>query len=785
MGVASAGANGDGHLPPAAWNDTSRPFDRDATIGEVVRAAARRYPGRPALVAPGGATISHAELDRWTDQMACLLRAAGAGREGFVGLYSHHCVTAVASLLAVLKAGAPYVPLDPAWPRQRVVSLLTSLDVRCLITGRPQLEDVQEFRWDVPSLRRVLCPEIGSAHTWDPALDRGMVEDFFNFLSSEPDPLVAAGFNLRPSDRPYTPADVRAYRDHVARLAGEAGAQGGAILEVGCGSGEIVAALAPVAGRYVAVDPAQEAVDRSSQIADRAGFPVEGRVLFAHEVAAVGGGFDLVIMASTVQFLPDLDYLLDTLATLATLLRPGGTIVLADLIDPALEDHAGLRVSPALLESLPRLMPGIASADVRRRPPGLLADRLALRYDALLRVDGSAAADGGGAARNALRVWTGADVARQPAQPPPELASADSLAYAIFTSGSTGPPKGVLIQHRSVINLLDWGNRIFEIVPQDQLLFTTSFCFDLSVYDILGPLAAGAAVRVASDQEIAEPGALADIMEAEPVTIWDSAPAALLMVAPFLEIGEPSGRDHLRLVLLSGDWVPLTLPDEIRQAFPGCRVIALGGATECTVWSNHFPVAEVDPAWPSIPYGRPMQNTRYYVLGSGLRPCPVGAAGDLYIAGDCVAVGYARQPALTAARFLPDPWAVRTGERMYRTGDRARWLPGGDLEFLGRLDDQVKIRGYRIELGEVRGALTQCPGIRAAVVLAVASSEPAGQDLAAFYVPTSEPLAPARLHDFLAGILPAYMIPPRVVAVPELPLGSTGKVDRVQLLRRL
>lgn len=783
--MVAASAAETGGLPPAAWNDTSRPFDRDASIGELLRAAAGRHPGRPALVAPGGGTITHAELDRWTDQMGRLLREAGVGRGRFVGLYSHHCVTAVASLLAVLKAGAPYVPLDPAWPRQRVVSLLTSLDVRCLIVGQPQLPDAAEFRWEVPSLRRVLCPEIAAARTWQPVLDREMVEEFFNFLSSEPDPLVAAGFNLRRSDRPYTPQDVRAYRDHVARLALEAAGEGAAILEVGCGSGEIVAALAPVASRYVAADPAQEAVDRSAGIAARAGFPVEGHVLFGHEIAAVGDGFDLAIMASTVQFLPDLDYLLDTLATLTSLLRPGGTVLLADLIDPALEEHAGLRVPPAMLDSLPRLMPGIAAAEVRRRPPGLLADRLALRYDALLRVNGSSSADRGRAARNALRVWTGADVRRQPSQPLPELACADAIAYAIFTSGSTGPPKGVLIQHRSVVNLLDWGSRVFEMAPEDRLLFTTSFCFDLSVYDILGPLAAGASVRVASDEEMAEPGALADIMEAEPVTIWDSAPAALLMVTPFLQIGEPVGRDRLRLVLLSGDWVPLTLPDEIRAAFPGARVLALGGATECTVWSNHYPVAEVDPAWPSIPYGRPMQNARYYVLGPGLLPCPVGAPGDLYIAGDCVAVGYAGQPALTAARFLPDPWAVLAGERMYRTGDRARWLPAGDLEFLGRLDDQVKIRGYRIELGEVRGALTQCPGIRAAVVLAVAGTDAASKDLAAFYVPADEPLAPARVQEFLAGILPAYMIPQRIVAVPELPLGSTGKVDRVQLLRRL
>ncbi|MBT2458012.1 AMP-binding protein [Streptomyces sp. ISL-86] len=147
-----------------------------------------------------------------------------------------------------------------------------------------------------------------------------------------------------------------------------------------------------------------------------------------------------------------------------------------------------------------------------------------------------------------------------------------------------------------------------------------------------------------------------DLLEQEPI-IWDSAPAAMAHVMPILECRDPEGRKDLRLILLSGDWIPVSLPDEIRGEFPGARVVALGGATECTVWSNSFPIGDVDPAWPSIPYGRPMQNARYYVLDAGLEPCPVGVPGDLHIAGDCVALGYAGAPRLTAARFLPERFA--------------------------------------------------------------------------------------------------------------------------------
>ncbi|MFI9388801.1 amino acid adenylation domain-containing protein [Kutzneria sp. NPDC052558] len=761
--------------PPPEWNDTARPFRRDATIPQLVREAAERHPDRPALVS-AQEILTHAELDAWTDRFAQLLHELGIGPGRFVALHSDRTPHAVAALVAVLKAGASYVPLDPAWPRARVVSLLAELDVRCVIAGRAQLRAVQELRWATPSVRDVVCPEIAPPNTWDEVLDREMVEEFFDFLSGEPDPLEAAGFNLRRSHRPYRPQDVTDYRDHVARLALDAVGEQGAILEVGCGSGLITEALAPTARRYVATDPSGVAVERNIATAAELGRAIEGTACYAHEVAdKVSGPFDLIIMASTVQFLPDMDYLLATLASYRRLLRPGGRILLADLIDPEIESHAGLRVPPALLRRLPELVDGIVDARVLRRRPEAFAGELSTRYDAVLEVGA-----GDGRTRRAGRVWTGADITARPAAPLPDAATADDIAYAIFTSGSTGKPKGVVVDHRSVVNLVDWLNRTYQVGPDDRLLFIASFCFDLSVYDMFGVLAAGGSVRVCDQAELSEPETLIDIIGQEPITIWDSAPAALCMLTPYLL---PDTGDRLRLVLLSGDWVPLTLPDEIWAGYPNASVVALGGATECTVWSNHFPVGEVDPAWPSIPYGRPMDNARYYVLDADLRQCPVGVAGDLHIGGDCVALGYIGAPGLTASKFLPDPWAPGPGERMYRTGDRARWLPDGNVEFLGRTDDQVKVRGYRIELGEVRGALAQCPGVRAATVVPVET--PGGKDLAAFYVPAGDPLSPEEVRGFLATVLPTYMIPARILPVESFPLRDTGKVDRAALISRL
>ncbi|MFB9441887.1 amino acid adenylation domain-containing protein [Dactylosporangium vinaceum] len=372
-------------------------------------------------------------------------------------------------------------------------------------------------------------------------------------------------------------------------------------------------------------------------------------------------------------------------------------------------------------------------------------------------------------------LWTGAE---PPADAPaPRRAKAGDQAYVIFTSGSTGAPKGVVLTHAPVVNLIEWVNETHAIGPDDRVLFVTSLGFDLSVYDVFGVLAAGGSVRVATAAEIGDPQRLLSILDSEPITFWDSAPAALQQLEPLFAMRPPPAATSLRLVFLSGDWVPLSLPDAVRTAFPGARIVALGGATEAAIWSNSFPVGVVDPAWTSIPYGRPIANAHYYVLDAALRPAPVGAPGDLYIGGDCLALGYHGDPALTAGKFVPDHLSGRSGARLYRTGDRARYWPGGTIEFLGRIDNQVKVRGFRIELGEVEAALATLPGVATAV--AVVHGERADAQIVAYIVP--EPGVypdPRYVREQAAELLPAYMVPSHVMLLDAVPVTANGKLDR-------
>ena len=358
---------------------------------------------------------------------------------------------------------------------------------------------------------------------------------------------------------------------------------------------------------------------------------------------------------------------------------------------------------------------------------------------------------------------------------------AQDLAYIIFTSGSTGNPKGVAVRHRPVINLIEWITETFHIGPTDRVLFTTSLSFDLSVYDVFGLLAAGGSIRIAASDELADPERLVRLLRDECITFWDSAPAALQQLVPLFSQVSHLEESALRLVFLSGDWIPLPLPDFVRESFPRARVISLGGATEATVWSNFHPIREIEPQWVSIPYGRPIQNARYQVLDASLFPCPLGTPGDLFIGGECLSSGYAAAPLLTAERYLPDPYSERPGGRLYRTGDRACYWPDGKLEFLGRLDHQVKIRGFRIELGEIEAALVQHEEVQTGVVLA-REDTPGDKRLVAYWVASGEETPTTdTLREFLLRSLPEYMVPAIFLQLPELPVTANGKLNRAAL----
>jgi amino acid adenylation domain-containing protein len=356
----------------------------------------------------------------------------------------------------------------------------------------------------------------------------------------------------------------------------------------------------------------------------------------------------------------------------------------------------------------------------------------------------------------------------------------DDLAYVIFTSGSTGTPKGVVIQHRAAVNTIVDMNARYAVGPKDRVLALSLLSFDLSVYDIFGVLGAGGALVIPGQEHGKDPAQWWALVQRHGVSLWNSVPALMQMMVDYLESERVAFNAQLRWCFMSGDWIPLDLPKRIQALGPKIDVHSGGGATEASIWSITYPIREIDPHWRSIPYGKPLANQSFFVLNERLVPCPIGVTGDLYIGGVGLAHSYWRDEAKTAERFITVP---QSGQRLYKTGDLGRYLPDGDIEFMGRADRQVKVNGYRIELAEIEAALARCEGVKDAVAC-VRDDAGTGRSIAA-YVTTRgpQPLDVLDLRQSMQRLLPGYMVPSSFVVLDELPLTANGKVDGKRLPR--
>jgi len=369
------------------------------------------------------------------------------------------------------------------------------------------------------------------------------------------------------------------------------------------------------------------------------------------------------------------------------------------------------------------------------------------------------------------------DFSTQPRENLAKKSDSRMLAYVIYTSGSTGVPKGVMIQHHSAINLIQCINEQFEVTSTDKLILTTSISFDLSVYDIFGMIAAGGTILLPGQDLIGDNTALLTLVADKKATFFDAVPTTMQQLVEHLEANQFRELSSIRRVFMSGDWVPLNLQARIKKFFPNASVVALGGATEATIWSNYFEIDRVEEGWLSIPYGKPLYNNFFYILDEQRRMVPIGVAGELYIGGAGVAEGYIHAKELSEKAFVPNTFCAGSDTVMYKTGDLGRMMTDGNMEFLGRLDHQVKINGYRIELQEIEMLVTSFPGVRDVKVLAKRQTGDLHASSLVAYITCSGVLEVDNLRRHLSSKLAFYMVPSHFVVMDSFPVNSNGKID--------
>jgi len=350
----------------------------------------------------------------------------------------------------------------------------------------------------------------------------------------------------------------------------------------------------------------------------------------------------------------------------------------------------------------------------------------------------------------------------------------EHLAYVIYTSGSTGKPKGVMVEHRNIVNYAVHIARQFDVDAGEGSLVCTSISFDLMLTGLYPPLLCGRAVRLCPDER-GLPALTAELLKCTNLSPLKLTPSHLGLLEQPLRRGQLAGR--IRTLVLGGEPLQASAVALWRKYSPGTHIFNHYGPTETTVGSIVFEPGEL--ASGVVPIGRPIANTRVYILDQHMEPVPIGVVGEIYIAGAGVVRGYHRQPELTAERFLTDPFCNEPQARMYKTGDLGRWRPDGVIEYLGRNDQQIKIRGYRVEPGEIEALLIQHAQVKEAVVIA-REDRPGERRLVAYVVPADPATSPGveTLRAWLQAGLPEYMVPGAFVMLERLPITSNGKLDR-------
>ena len=368
------------------------------------------------------------------------------------------------------------------------------------------------------------------------------------------------------------------------------------------------------------------------------------------------------------------------------------------------------------------------------------------------------------------------NINEQPVDNLPVIATADNLAYVIYTSGSTGKPKGVMNEHGGLMNRLCWAQDYYGLTIWDSVLQKTTYCFDVSVWELLWPLMVGSRLVFARPDGHKDTAYLRSIIDSENITMLHFVPSMLEVFLFDLKIGECKG---LRKVLCSGEALKLKQVELFTEKLPHAELHNLYGPTEAAIDVTYWSIPGGQEIIDMVPIGKPVSNTQIYILGGNNELMPVGVPGEINIGGIQVSRGYLNRPELTQEKFIKDPFIKEGNARIYKTGDLGRWLADGNIEYLGRRDDQVKIRGYRIELGEIESVLQQCEGVSQGVVLAREDGND-NKRLVGYVVPEGV-FNKEAVISYLKSRLPEYMVPTIWVELNVLPLTSNGKIDRKTL----
>ncbi|WP_417843134.1 AMP-binding protein [Thalassospira sp.] len=778
----------------------------EATIASiVVRFAdiARSFPDRVAIV-DENASLTYGALDRDSNRIAQFITSLELAKTAPLGIMTgrnQHYITAV---LGVLKAGHAFVPLDPTVPLVRRAAMVRNAGIALVLADSAHIGDLHQLQWRCQGLAHVLCVNHSNIDALSEMPGSLMSVELWDHLAGDDaDNIQAGGWKSAFTGQPIAQSAMDAFGANARNKITDLVSKDAHVLEIGCASGFTMKHVAPVVGRYVATDLSRRNVERTEALAIESGMRhVVGRQLGAHDIDVYEpGSFDLVILNSVIENFPGFGYLRQVLAKAARLLKPNGAIYLGNvwdadskeqyLADLAMfaRDNAGKGYDTRLdfLEDL--FVPEAFLKDWVAEQGGFVAQRSAIAapgfdpapytFDCVLRPDSAVKP-----ALGQKRRYDSTHLARQVDDAVAGATNAHDLAYILFTSGTTGIPKGVMVEHGSVVNLAQsvFDTQLDPIKHHDSnrplnLSCVAPFAFDGSIVQIFAAILNGQSLYIPGLETRTDPESLHRFITDHEIDQLDATPSLFSLL---LDYWQESGLHcGARMVVLGGEVVSADLVETFFASAQhgNCKLVNAYGPTECCVSSAQYVMTshnyrQILPP----PIGKAIQGVVIDICDDQGRVLPDGVPGEIRIGGAGVARGYLNDMAQTGQKFVINA----DGDRWYRSGDIGRRRSDGEIVFVGREDGQVKVRGNRLELGEVENALCRHPLVRRATVTLRAGRVANSADIVAYLV-VDAGFEAASCRSMLEQSLPAYMVPGHLICVADIPLTISGKVDLSKL----
>lgn len=775
------------------FNETAADYPNIKTLNEIFQRRVDESPDAIAVKDPDG-FYTYAELDRYSNQLSHYLLSRTIAPESFVAIMMDGSCDATVAILGVLKAGAAYFPMSADLPTERAKYMLDDCAARVLISSRRHIKQMNRLQWECAALEEILCIDSDCIHA-EPEEDTEMMNpEIWRFIADQAfDDISGGGWKSIYTGEWISREVMDAYGDSIETKLSPYFTTETRVLEIGCASGISMFRLAPKCGFYMGTDLSPGIIEWCARKAEQTQQNnIHLECLAAHEIDQLeAGDFDVVIINSVVELFSGHNYLRDVVNKVVDKMAPKGVLFLGTLWDQdrkskfaqSLVDfkrqHGNsvhtkidladdLFISRDYVEDLTLDIDELVSVEFSRMAGDSPHELSAYSFDALLSVDKTGQANYTGQVRHKKQTdWSGIKSCSSERLAP--IGDGDSLAYLIYTSGTTGKPKGVLVEHHSVSRLVINTNYL-SLDSNDRILKASAMSFDASSLEIWGPLLNGARVVYGAEKDVLDFKRLYSLVKDEKITCMFFTTSLLNVVARLA----PEIFGHLKTLLTGGEKASVEALTQLKSLYPDLRVINVYGPTENTTFTTYFEVTDCHAI--TIPIGKPISNSTAYVLDDSERPLPVGIAGELYIGGEGVARGYLNATDSTAASFVNCEFLK--GQRLYRTGDRVRWLEDGNLEFLGRIDGQVKVRGFRVEPADIEKNISEHPDVQEVVVITRKIDE--SLELLA-YVTGQGNLSIVDVKHFISRKLPDYMVPSHIIQLAQFPLNRNGKVDVKQL----